>query len=262
MGWSMKRHSTSLEYSDEDGLRLPYPKHAEDWLKRICRVGSEYIVELSDGSTVTESGRQLADRLKAETAKCLLKDFPGAKTWYQGTFAETLCCDPAMRTYEKADIYPDPSECPPDVFNRWKPMPCESWDVTQANPASNNVATFRKLVLILADRDETVATFIELWIAHMLHHPSHKPNAWLIFMSEEGAGKGTLVSIIMRLVGDAKVKTVSNVERSLLGAYNDVVRDAFMVVLDEAKGKHLFDGGDELKNMITAPTVTVHEKYA
>jgi len=259
MGWSMKRHSTTLIYS-EDGLKLPYSKHAEPWLERICRVGSEYIVELTDGSTKTETARNLGDRLSAETAKCLL-DFTGAPSWYCRTFAETLCRDPAMRTYEKADMHPDPSECPPHVYNRWKPMPCESWDVTQANPESKNVATFRNLVLILADRDDKVAAFVELWIAHMLHHPSRKPNAWLIFMSEEGAGKGTLVSIIMRLVGSAKVKKVGNVQRSLLGAYNDVVRDAFLVVLDEAKGKHLFDGGDELKNMITESTVTVHEKY-
>ena len=259
MGWSMKRHSTGLVYSD-DGLRLPYSKLAELWLKRICRVGSEYVLELTDGSTVTQTARNLADRLGAETAKCLLVG-PGAQTWYSHTFADTLCRDPAMRTYEKADMYPDPSECPPNVYNRWKPMPCESWDVTQANPESENVATFRNLVLILADRDDKVAAFVELWIAHMLQHPSRKPNAWLIFMSEQGAGKGTLVCIIARLVGSAKVKKVGNVERSLLGAYNDVVRDAFLVVLDEAKGKHLFDGGDELKNMITESTVTVHEKY-
>ena len=256
MGWSMKRHSTCLEYSG-DNLKLPYSKLAELYLNKICRVGSEYVVDLSDGSTVTECGRKIGERFKGETAKCIL----GSKEWHaRNSFAETLMRDPAMRTYEKADMYPDTSDCPATVYNLWKPMPCESWDVTKADPHSKNVDIFRRLVRVLADHIEDVANFIELYIAHMLHHPSRKPNAWLILMSEEGAGKGTLVKIIMLLVGLSKVKEINNVQRSLLGSFNQAMLDAFFVVLDEASGKHLFDGGDELKNMITAPMVPVNQK--
>eukprot|EP00966_Prymnesium_polylepis_P140376 3242662-Prymnesium_polylepis.1 len=37
--------------------------------------------------------------------------------------------------------------------------------------------------------------------------------------------------------------------------------NAFLLVLDEAAGKHLFDGKEELKNMIDADTVPVNRKY-
>ena len=259
MGWSMKRHSTSLEFS-ADGIRFPYAKHSEHWLKQICRVGCEYVVKLTDGSTVTETGRNIADRLKAETAKCIL-DCPDAKDWWiRKSFAETLMNDPAMETYEKAAMYPDVSECPPEHYNLWTPMPCEAWDVTQANSESDNVAVFLELVLVLSDRHARVAAFIGLWIAHMLKYPGRKPNAWLILMSEEGAGKGTLVEIIKRLVGEGKVKEVNNVQRSLLGTFNQVMLDAFLVVIDEASGKHLFDGKEELKNMISGTKVPVNQK--
>ena len=50
---------------------------------------------------------------------------------------------------------------------------------------------FRKLVLVLSDRDENVAAFFELWIAHMLKYPERKPNAWIVLLAEEGAGRGT-----------------------------------------------------------------------
>eukprot|EP00966_Prymnesium_polylepis_P146411 3381418-Prymnesium_polylepis.1 len=103
-----------------------------------------------------------------------------------------------------AAMFPNPEKCPPFVFNLWKPMPCECWDVTQADPDSENVAMFRELVLVLSDRDEKVAGFIELWIAHMLHYPDRKPGAWIIFMSEEGAGKGTLVKLIKLIIGASK----------------------------------------------------------
>ena len=255
VGWSMKRHSTCLQYSDEN-LKLPYSKLAELYLDKVCRVGSEYVVNLSDGSSVTESGRQLSERFKGETAKCMLD----GKSWYASTFAETLMRDPAMRSYEKADMYPDSLTCPPTVYNLWNPMPCESWDISKANPQSENVAIFQRLVRVLADHNDEVANFIELFIAHMIQYPGRKPNAWLIIMSEEGAGKGTLVRIIMLLVGISKVKEINNTQRSLLGTFNQAMLDAFFIVLDEASGKHLFDGGDELKNMITQPTVPVNQK--
>lgn len=105
MGWSMKRHSTCLKYSD-DNLKLPYSKLAELYLDKVCRVGSEYVVDLSDGSTVTESGRQLGERYKGESAKCIL----GHKEWHARSFPETLCRDPSMRSFEKADMYPNTSE--------------------------------------------------------------------------------------------------------------------------------------------------------
>ena len=258
MGWSMKRHSTSIVFNGID-LKVPYSVLAQPFLETICRVGSEYFLELADGTRVVESRRGLNERLEGETAQCLFDDM---KSWHKcNSFADTLCRDPSLRTYERAEMYPDPSECPHTVYNLWKPMPCEAWDVAEADPTSDHVAAFRKHVLILAGRDEKVAAFIELWIAHMLHFPWKKPNAWLVFMSEEGAGKGTLVLMIILLVGSGKVKEISNVQRSLLGTFNQAMLDGFLLVLDEAAGKHLFEGKEELKNLITAPTVPVNQKH-
>ena len=258
MGWSMKRHCSSVIYEDGD-LRLPYPRRAEYWLSKIFRVGSQYYVQLADGTIEIEKGVQLAERLKGETAKCIL-DFPGKKSWYSNTFAETLCKDPEMREFDKADMYPNPSECPERVYNLWTPMLCEEWDVTQADPNSEHVLWFRHFVMVLASHNREMATFIELFIAHMLKFPWLKPLAYLVLMSEEGAGKGTLVAIINRLLGDSKVKEVSNVRRSLLGTFNRVLLDAFFLVLDEAKGEDLYAGSEEFKNLITGPTVLVNAK--
>eukprot|EP00966_Prymnesium_polylepis_P119782 2768088-Prymnesium_polylepis.1 len=259
MGWSMKRHSTNIVFDARSDLKLPYSVVAEPVLEKICRVGSEYFLELADGNRVVESRRGLNERLEGCTAQCMFND---KKSWHKrNSFADTLCRDPALRTYERAEMYPDPSECPQTVYNLWKPMPCEAWDVTEADPTSDHVAAFRKHVLILAGRDEKVAAFIELWIAHMLHFPWKKPNAWLVFMSEEGAGKGTLVEMIKLLVGSGKVKEISNVQRSLLGTFNQAMLDGFLLVLDEAAGKHLFEGKEELKNLITAPTIPVNQKH-
>ena len=159
MGWSMKRHASPLVYAGGEGLKLPYAKHAEPFLEKVYRVGSQYLIQLEDGSVEVETGRDLAERFKAETAKCMLTGADGKpiQTWYANTFAETLCRDPRMKTYEKMDNNPDASECPPSVFNLWTPMPCEAWDVSRADPHSEHVAAFRKHILVLSDNDAAVA---------------------------------------------------------------------------------------------------------
>ena len=261
IAWSMKRHASPLTFCDDE-IKLPYAKHAEPFLEKVVRVGSEYLLKLADDTVVIEGGAKLAERFKAETAKCMLKTKDGTliKSWYGHTFAETLCRDPAMRSYEKMDMYPDLSECPPEVYNLYTPMPCDAWDVARADPHSEHVAAFRKLIRYLSDLDESVATFIELFMAHTIQFPSRKPGAWLVLMSEEGAGKGTLVRMMALLIGASKVRPISNVKRSLLGEFNGVMLDAFLVVLDEAGGKDMFELQDELKHMITDPTLEINQK--
>ena len=258
MGWSMKRHSSVLVYL-EDGLQLPYSQHSKPWLEKICRVGCEYLVKLSTGGVVFEGRNELTVRLNAETAKCIMR-YPGAPSWYTLEFPSTLMKDPKMRTYELAECFPNVNKCPPDVYNLWERMPCEEWNTAEADPNSEHVKQFRFLARVLADNNAKLARFIELFIAHMLKFPDVKPGAWLVFMSEEGAGKGTLIACIRLLVGSRKVSAVNNVGRSLLGSFNQVLLDAFLIVLDESSSKHLYDGAEELKNLITESEVKVNQK--
>lgn len=263
----LKRHLGVLSYtklnpdSENKILKIPYKSLSALWLKKICRVGSEYLIALNDGERVFESSSRLGDRLSAETSKCLL-NHPDAPDWYKSTFAGTLCRDPAMRTYERAEMYPDPEDCREDVYNLWTPFPCDSFhvDETYDYSTSENVKIFRRLVLVLADNCPKLANFIELFISHMLKFPGIKPGAWLIMMSEEGTGKGTLIEIIKLLIGISKVKEINNVQRSLLGQFNQALVDGFLIVLDEADGKSLFQGSEQLKNMITGPTVAINQK--
>ena len=62
------------------------------------------------------------------------------------------------------------------------------------------------------------------------------------------------------LIGESKVKEICNVKRSLLGQFNQAMLDAFFVVLDEANPKDMFEAKEELKHLITEPTVPVNQK--
>ena len=256
IGWSMKRHSTSLTYSN-DGIRLPYPRYAEPWLKQVCRVGAEFAITLSDGTVEFEAKRTLLDRLCGEAAKCICV-YDGAPSWHTAEFNSTFVKDPRMRSFEKADVYP--RDCPPNVYNLWRPMPCDVWDACEANPQSDHVKVFRRLTSVLADNNTEVQLFIELFIAHMLKYPEIKPGAWLVLMSEEGAGKGTLICILRQLMGIDKVREIENAGNTLFGSFNSILLDAFLLVLDETSTKDMFSGKEQLKNLITAPEVMVNQK--
>lgn len=256
MTWTMKRHSSMLKWdSDEEigTLKYPYTTYRQQWLDRIIRVGSHYTVRLQSGQEVTETAAQIEQRLRGETARCFIPD-------KKRNFADALLSDPDLRTYEACDMYPRAEDCPPYIYNTWKPMPCETLDVALGDPKSENVRMVRRLIGVLSDHKSQVMRYIELFIAHMLIYPEVKPGTFLVLMSQEGAGKGTLVEVLTALMGRSKVKELNNVQRSLLGPFNGALIDAFLIVLDEAQGKHLYDGGEELKNLITASEYPVNQK--
>lgn len=255
MSWTMKPHSTTLQWdeSEDSTLKYPYKVYRQKWLDRVFRVGSMYVVRLQNGTEVTESASQLEQRLRGETVRCFIPE-------KKKNFADALLTDLDLRTYEACDMYPRADQCPSFIYNTWRPMTCEAFDVAAGNPRSDGVRMVRRLIAVLADFKPAVVKYIELFIAHMLLYPATKPGTYLVLMSPEGAGKGTLVEILSALMGSHLVKELNNVQRSLLGNFNGALLDAFLIVLDEAQGKHLFDGSEELKHLITAAEHSVNQK--
>lgn len=264
MGFVLKRHCTSLKY-DKESLKMPYTVVAERYYGKICRVGAEYFVTKHDGYMTIEKDRDIEQRLRKESALCILR--PNDVDWHNRSFASTLMNDPSLRQYEDADFYPDVSELPLDEnaaplhLNLWKPNLCESFVPEDNDPNSDHVAAFNKLMMALADNDEAVFTTMKLFIAQAIRYPHIKPNMWLVLMSEQGAGKSTLIRIMKLLFGDhEKMRELSNVRRSLLGSFNEAMLDAFWLCLNEAKSKDMFEIEQELKHYITEDRVHVNIK--
>ena len=259
MKWSYKAHSSDFALvpnaDNEQTIKIPYKVHKRAFLQRIFRVGHHYVYREQDGTERILSGENVAERLRGEELKVLVLE--GSK---QLAFAKELLRDPEMKNYDAIGFYPEPKDCPPNHYNVCTPMPFKSVPEGAGDLESENVQLLKTLLWELSGQDQNVLQFMNEWIAHMMVYPGTKPNAYLILMSAEGAGKGTLVHILQALFGKKLVKDVNNAQRSIFGNHNGLLMDAFFVCLDEADGKALFEGKEELKNLITANTTVINQK--
>ena len=100
------------------------------------------------------------------------------------------------------DCYLNEDKCPPDVFNTWTPFSAELFDECEIdNDAVNMFVTH---IEILCNNDKEVANVILKWLAHMFQYPEYK-SFFPTFVSKEGSGKGTIIDLLRRLMGEKKV---------------------------------------------------------
>ena len=53
---------------------------------------------------------------------------------------------------------------------------------------------------------------------------------------------------------------MSNIQRDLIGSFNGMMQDAFIVVLSEISRKDVHEGEGKLRDLITAPEIQINKK--
>lgn len=121
------------------------------------------------------------------------------------------------------------------------------------------ITKIRKHILILCKNDEAVAEYFELWIAQMVQFPAIKSN-FPILISKEGAGKGTLLQFLKRMVGENKYHETTTPERDVWGSFNSIMVDAFLVNINEFSKKSTTDAMGVIKGFVTDTAMTINTK--
>jgi len=113
-------------------------------------------------------------------------------------------------------------------------------------------------MLILCNHEEVIYNYFIRWFGQMLKYPSTKTNA-PTFISEEGAGKGSLFELFRRVLGDSKVLETTKPDL-VLGQFNDLLVNAFLVIFNEIERKQLVEHAGSLKSFITDKSVQINGK--
>ena len=156
------------------------------------------------------------------------------------------------------DIFPDAAKCPENFYNLWQPFAMEK-HTDAYEPQPESLAKMLKHIHILGGNDPVVSKYLECWIAQMIQFPAVKSTC-LTFISGEGAGKGTLLRLFERMMGVSKVFETSEPARDVWGAFNGIMKDAFLVNLNEISKKDTVEAEGRLKKLITDPTITINMK--
>jgi len=165
--------------------------------------------------------------------------------------------NPVQRCYEDIDCFPDKSKCPENYFNTWKPFAMEN--ITEYTEKPDDLRIIQQHILILCGNDQAVATYFEAWIAQMIQFPAVKSNC-PTFISKEGAGKGTLMRLLEKMLGISKVFETATPSRDVWGDFNGRMASTFLVNLNELSKRETNESEGRIKALITDPRLTISSK--
>jgi hypothetical protein len=154
----------------------------------------------------------------------------------------------------KNDMGVFPKDCPDTAYNMWRPFPFENIPSPFVD-----FSIFQKHLLILCNNDNEVYCYMEKWLAQMIQYPEVKTICPTL-ISKQGAGKGSWLSIIRRLLGNKKVMETSEPERDVWGQFNGQMVSSFLVNLNELSKKSTIDSVGIIKQLITDPSMTINNK--
>jgi hypothetical protein len=177
-------------------------------------------------------------------------------------FIGTWLFDEDVRAYEGIVSYPPDIKYNDDrYYNIWTPFAGE--ELIRKYEIVNNLFCPAKGVILnhirrLVGGGET-AEYMLSWIAQMIQYPSVKSNCPTL-ISEEGAGKGSLMRLFGLMLGKSKVFETSSPEDHIWGQFNAVLKDAFLVNLNELSIKQTLQSEGKIKTLITDSQLTINAK--
>lgn len=171
-----------------------------------------------------------------------------------------LTSNPDQRNYEDMGIYPNPSRCPRNHLNLWIPFAFHDMgDEDVYMGVQPEVDRLLNHIRILCNGAEDVFDYLVKWIAQMVQYPEVK-TICPVLISKQGAGKGTLIRLLERLLGARKVMTSSTPSRDVWGDFNGAMSTSFLVNLDELSKKDTVESAGHIKSLITEPTIMINNK--
>jgi phage/plasmid-associated DNA primase len=157
-------------------------------------------------------------------------------------------------------IYPKDSLRPSNCFNLWRPFDMELYNKPYI-PKDNEYALNFILnhIKILCNNDEIVYQYLINWIAQMIQFPEIK-TVVITLISQEGAGKGTLMKLFAKMLGNKKILETSTPSRDVFGSFNSLMSDCFLVNLNELSKTEVKGNEGQFKQMVTDGKLTINSK--
>lgn len=171
--------------------------------------------------------------------------------------------DPKKREYDFMDFYPDPTKCPPEIYNtfdgfaindtakKYTDKQIEDADITNILDHIKNV---------LCNKNVDGYEYVLKWCANIVQQPDTLSRTALIFKSKEGVGKGLFMTLLEKIVGVKYTLQMTGAE-NIFGAFNDQIENRLLINMNEASGSNSFDFVESLKSCITDDKGRLQKKY-
>ncbi len=252
---------TAEEFLIKEGLQNEtYAKMKEQFELQHCKIinKSVYIKLLTDKSIVYMSKNELI--VSYEHIKFTkIVSSPGAEPYpVKVKFINEWIDDCSIRKYEDVGIYPPPLKCPKHIYNLWNNFDGEDL-IKEFEKKPKELQEILNHILILCNNEQHISNYFIQWMAQMVQFPAVK-SVCPTFISKEGAGKGTLLQILRRLLGSKSVLETTKPSRDVWGSFNGIMKNAFLVNLNELSARETMESEGVIKGLITDNALQINEK--
>jgi len=162
--------------------------------------------------------------------------------------------DKNKRMYDCIDFIPSPLKCPEAVYNLWK-----GFDIERLDVEAKDHQEILDLIWVLSNKHTDSYEYMLNWLAQMIQYPAKKCGTALVFKSKQGAGKGTLINIMRKVMGSLAGET-ANPQQDIFGSHGNLHIGKILVSLDEIKNGDTIKVLNRLKNLITSDSCIYNEK--
>lgn len=262
MVFTYKEHDNTIELPEDfDPSTADIPEDYEtmkiNFEKNICKIIQKafYIEEDFETNTIIiykENDLKIAyrhlkfwgydEKKKKNTEKSFIKE------WLE---------DKKIRKYKTVVVCPPPLIPKMDEFNLWRPFDYEL--ITEYEEKPEAVEMFKKHLSILCNHQEEVAEYMIDWLGQMIKLPAIKTICPTL-ISEEGAGKGTLLKLMGKMLGNERVFETTQPSRDVWGNFNSLMTSAYLVNLNELERKDTIEAEGKIKGLITDGKLTINPK--
>ena len=235
----------------ELSIKDEFQRLCEEFEKTHCKIiNKSFFIKQYDDSFKIMTEKQLITSYKHLT----FKNTDGKPTNF---IEHWLRNNNTIKCYDDVDIYPNKSKCPNNIYNLWEDFAMEK--VATYAEHKEGLEFILNHIKILCKNDTEVFNFLMCWLAHIVQKPDEKSIVPTL-ISNEGAGKSTLIILITLMLGKMKMFETAKPSRDVWGDFNSKMKDCFFVNLNELSQAEMKGSEGVFKALVTDPTITINEK--
>lgn len=127
-------------------------------------------------------------------------------------------------------------------------------DYTRIQPILDHIK------IVLCNNNEEHKNYVLNWFSRIIQDPTNRPQTGLVFYSKEhGVGKNIFTNYFANeILGYDLSVSAKNVDK-IFGRFNSILAKCMFLIVEEASGE-LKKFMEEMKNMITEPTIVIEKK--